>query len=219
MRHHSYTTTQPIAKEGWNHIVFTFMVFLLSYALSFFSWFFFLVLAGTVYLYRNPERIAEESDALTLLSPVDGKVSKISKIDLKDGSEVLCVVIRKAIGDVGILRAPIGMEIVEIKNRFGLFIASSSPLFSLLCERKTFTCKNKFASFKMVVSAGRLSQSIIFFNKNSYNANERFGFLREGEVALLLPLDVRIKVSLNHSVKAGESVLGYLAYKDKHDKR
>ncbi|ACZ12775.1 phosphatidylserine decarboxylase [Sulfurospirillum deleyianum] len=218
VRHH-YTTTQLIAKEGWNHIVFTFMVFLLSYALSFFSWFFFFVLVVTIYIYRNPERIVEESDELTLLSPVDGTILKISKVDLKDGSEALCVVIRKSIWDVGILRAPIGMEIIEVKNRFGLFISSGSSLFSNLCERKTFTCKNKFTSFKIVVSAGRLSQSIVFFNKNAYKANERFGFLREGEVALLLPLDVRIKVSLNHSVKAGESVLGYLAYKDNHDKQ
>ena len=51
-----------------------------------------------------------------------------------------------------------------------------------------------------------------------FKANERFGFLRDGEIALLLPLDTRIKVSLNSDVKAGESVLGYLAYKESNAK-
>jgi phosphatidylserine decarboxylase len=217
--HSNYTTTHVIAKEGWNQIVFSFMVFLLSYAISCLPWLFFLVFLGTIFVYRNPERIAEESDGLCLLAPMDGKITKIAKVDLKDKSEVLCVVIRKSFFNVGILRTPINMEVGEVKNRFGLFMPSSSSLFSNLCERKTFTCKNKFASFKMVISAGRFSQKIIFFRKlGMFKANERFGFLRDGEIALLLPLDTRIKVSLNSDVKAGESVLGYLAYKESNDK-
>ena len=42
--------------------------------------------------------------------------------------------------------------------------------------------------------------------------SERFAFLNDGEVALLLPLNTRIQVVLNDEVKAGESVLGYFAY-------
>ncbi|AFL69126.1 phosphatidylserine decarboxylase [Sulfurospirillum barnesii] len=215
----NYTRTHFIAKEGWNQIVFAFMVFLLSYALSFLPWLFFVFFLATAFVYRNPERIAEESDERCLLAPIDGTVTKISKVDLKDGSEALCVVIRKSLFDVGLLRAPVGMEIQEVKNRFGLFMSSSSSLFSSLCERKTFTCKSQFSSFKIVVSAGRFSQKIIYFKKDGLvKANERFGFLREGEVALLLPLDVRIKVSLNHKVISGQSVLGYLSHKDTHAK-
>lgn len=219
MRNELYTSTHIIAKEGWNQIVLTLMVFLLAYALSFLPWVFFLIFVGTVYGYRNPERISEEDDGHCLVAPLDGTISDISKISLSDGSETLRIVIRKSFWDVGVLRAPLGMEILDIKKRFGLFMDAKSPLFSTLCERKGLTCKSAYAPFKMVISAGLWSQKITLYSKaTAFKAGERIGFLRHGEVALLLPLDTRIKVSLNDDVKAGASVLGYLAYKDKNDR-
>ncbi len=214
----SYTTTQIIAKEGWNRIVLAFMVFLLSYALSFFSWLFFAIFLGMLYGYRNPERIAEEDDARCIIAPLDGKITNISKISLSDGSDVLRIVIRKSFWDVGILRAPIGMEVTDVKNRFGFFMDSSSTLFDTLCERKTLTCKTAFSPLKIVISVGILGQKIDFFQKTGlFKTSERIGFLRDGELALLVPLDTRVKVVLNNEVKAGVSILGYLSYKDKDD--
>ncbi|WP_263833693.1 phosphatidylserine decarboxylase [Sulfurospirillum oryzae] len=219
MRNHSYTSTQIIAKEGWNHSVLAFMVFLLAYALSFLPWLFFIIFVGTLFGYRNPERIAEEDDKRSLLAPMDGKIIDISKISLNDGTEALRIVIRKSFFDVGVLRAPIDLDIVNVKNRFGLFISSSSHLFESLCERKGVTCKSEFAPIKLVMSAGLWAHKITLFQKAStFKSGERLGFLRDGEVALLLPLDTRVKVSLNDDVKAGNSILGYLSYKDKDDK-
>jgi len=217
----SYTTTQIIAKEGWNRIVLAFMVFLLSYGLSFFPWVFFIIFAAVLYGYRNPERIPEEDDTRCLVAPVDGQVTTISKITLHNGSSVLCIVIQKSFWDVGMVRAPINMEVTDIKNRFGLFTDSSSALFDTLCERKTLTCQTAFTSFKLVMSVGSLGQKIDFFQKDGamYKTSERIGFLRDGEVALLVPLDTRIKIVLNNEVKAGVSVLGYLSYKDKNDNK
>ena len=219
MIQNNYTTTQIIAKEGWNQIVFTFMVFLLAYAVSFIPWFFFLIFLGMLYSYRNPERIAEEDDEFCLVAPIDGKISDISKIILHDGSEALRIVICKSFWDVGVLRAPLSMEVQEVKNRFGFSLPSSSSLFRTLCERKSLICQGKCFSIKMIVSAGLWNRKITFFQKMKlFKVGERIGFLRDGEVALLLPLDTRIKVSLNDEVKAGMSILGYLAYKDKNDK-
>jgi len=219
--HNSYTTTQIIAKEGWNRSVLAFMVFLLSYGLSFFPWLFFAIFLAVLYGYRNPERIPEEDDARCLVAPIDGKITMISKISLRDGSNVLCIVLQKAFWDVGMVRAPMSMEVIEIKNRFGLFMDSSSPLFETLCERKVITCQTPFTSFKLVMSVGSLGQKIDFFEKDgaSYKTSERIGFLRDGEVALLVPLDTRVKIVLNNEVKAGVSVLGYLSYKDKNDNK
>lgn len=219
MRNGSYTSTHIIAKEGWNQIVFTFMVFLLAYALSFWTWLFFALFVGTLYSYRNPERISEEDDGHCLIAPLDGVITDISKVSLSDGSEALRIVIRKSFWDVGVLRAPQSMEILDVKKRFGLFMNATSPLFSTLCERKGLTCKSTFAPLKMVISAGLWSQKITLFSKvGAFKAGERIGFLRHGEVALFLPLDTRIKVSLNDDVTAGNSILGYLAYKDKNDR-
>lgn len=219
MMRNLYTTTQFIAKEGWSQIALAVLLFFVAYTLSFFTWIFGIVLVWTLYCYRNPERIAEEDDERCLIAPMDGKIADISKVTLFDGKEVLRIVIEKSLLDVGILRAPLAFDGVEMKKRFGLFVKSSSPLFSLLSERTKLTCKNKFAEITLVISAGQWSQNIAFFSKRgSFKVNERIGFLRDGEVALLLPLDTRIKVSMGDDVKAGVNILGYLSYKDKDDK-
>jgi len=76
---------------------------------------------GALYGYRNPERIPEEDDARCIIAPLDGKITNISKISLSDGNDVLRIVIRKSFWDVGILRAPIGMEVTDVKNSFWFF--------------------------------------------------------------------------------------------------
>ena len=213
------TTTQIFAKEGWNHIVLMLMVFIFSYAISFLPWLFFALFIFTLFLYRNPERIQEEDDELCFVAPVDGKVTYIAKVQLHDGSEVLKVVIKKTLLDVGIIRAPMALTISDLKVRKGLSLPNSSPLSSVLGERSILTCKGKFADVKMIINTGRFSRKIeIFKTLGNLKVGERFAYLGDGDVILLLPLDARVKVSLNDEVKAGMSVLGYFAYKVNDDK-
>ena len=212
----SYTTTQIIAKEGWNQIAIALMVFLCAYALSFMTWIFFALLIFTVLFYRNPERLDTEEDSHALIAPIDGQVIAISKVSANDGKDWLRVVIRKRMTDVGVLRAPMFISEMEVKKRFGLPLAGTSPLAKALREKIVFTCKSDYAEIKMVVYAGVFSQKIQLFDKiNGLKRSERFAFLNDGEVALMLPLDTRIQVVLNDEVKAGESVLGYFAYEGK----
>lgn len=212
----SYTTTQIIAKEGWNQIAVALMIFLCAYALSFQAWIFFVLLVFTIWFYRNPERLDLEEDALALISPVDGKVIAISKVSANDGKEWLRVVIQKRVFDVGILRAPIAIDTIELKKRFGLPLSGGSHLAKALREKIVLTFQSKYGEMKMVVYAGVLSQKIQLFEKvGGFRRAERFAFLNDGEVALLLPLDTRIQVVLHDDVRAGESVLGYFAYEGK----
>lgn len=211
--------TQIIIKEGWNQIIMALIVFLFCYSISFFSWFFFAILLLTLFIYRNPERILEEEDELCFVAPIDGKIMDIAKVNLRDGTEMISVVIKKTIFNVGVMRAPMAMSIVETKKRFGLFLPSTSPLYRPLGEKNTLTCKGKFASVKMMINAGLLSQRIALFDTlGVLKVGQRFAFLNDGEVTLFLPLDTRIKVSLGDEVKSGENVLGYFAYKAKDDK-
>ncbi len=219
MRNKYFTTTQIIAKEGWNQSVIAFMLFLLSYALSFVPYVFFFLFVLILWSYRNPERIAEEDDAHCIVAPMDGKIRAISKVNLEDGSEALLLVIRKSFFDVGVIRSPIAMQMDSYKNRFGLLLSSASPLFPHLSERKSFTCSSALASFRFVISAGSLSGKVVLFQKEGFfRATQRIGFVRDGEVALLLPLDCRLKVSINERVYSGMSILGYLAYKEQNVK-
>ncbi|MBV5278107.1 MAG: phosphatidylserine decarboxylase [Campylobacteraceae bacterium] len=214
-----FTTTQIFVREGWNQILLTLMIFILSYVLSFLPWLFFLIFVFTLFIYRNPERIQEEEDELCFVAPIDGKVIEIGKVKLGDGSEVLKLVIKKTIFDVGVIRAPMALSIVDIKKRFGLFLPSASPLFRILGEHSILTCKGKFARIVIIINAGVLSRTIeLFKTLGALKSSERFAYLADGQVVMLLPLDARVKVSINDDVKAGTSVLGYFAYKVTNDK-
>jgi len=209
-----YTSTHLIAKEGWNHILVVFMLFLCAFAVSFFSWAFLALLVATLLFYRNPERISLEEDAHALISPTDGTVRAISKVTTRDGEEWLRVVIQKRLRDVGLIRAPVAMNIVKAKKRFGLSITSSSPLARTLGEKLVLTCKGMCGEFKMALYAGKFSPKIELFDTFSpLKSAQRMAFFYEGDVALLLPLTTRITVVLNDEVRAGESVLGYFAQK------
>lgn len=213
------TTTQIFVREGWNQILLTLMIFILSYLISFLPWLFFSIFIFTLFLYRNPERIQEEEDELCFIAPIDGKVMEIGKVQLRDGSEVLKLVIKKTILDVGVIRAPMALSIVDIQKRFGLFLPSSSPLFRILGEHNILTCKGKFAQIVIIINAGVLSRRIeLFKTLGILKSSERFAYLADGQIVMLLPLDARVKVSINDDVKAGTSVLGYFAYKATNDK-
>jgi len=203
-----------IASAGWNTSLVVLMVFICAYALSFFSFFFFGVFLATLWLYRNPERMSLENDPYTLIAPCDGRVSTISKVQASDGKEWLRVVIEKRLYDVGLIRSPIAMHVMDLKERVGLPFASNSPLAKSLGEKKVLTCKGSFGELKMALYKGRFARAIVLGDVSMpFKATQRLGFLSEGSVALFLPLETRISVVLNDEIKAGESVLGYFAYK------
>ncbi len=210
----NHRETFIIAKAGWNTILVVMMLFVFAYALSFLTLFFFGILLVTLWLYRNPERMSLESDPYALIAPCDGRVSAISKVHASDGKEWLRVVIEKRLYDVGLIRAPIAMNVMEIKERIGFSMASNSPLAKSLGEKKVLTCKGYFGEFKLAIYKGHFARTIALNDFSTpFKASQRLGFFSEGSVALFLPLETRISVVLNDEVKAGESVLGYFAYK------
>lgn len=214
----SYTTTQIIAKEGWNPSVLAFVVFLITYALSWMPWFFFFVFIITLLSYRNPERIQEEDDVHAIVSPIDGVIKDISKVSLKDGEEVLRIVIQKSLFNVGVLRAPCAMHIEEEKKRFGLPISYNASFFHTLSARKILVCKAQDYLFRLVLNQGQYAREMsVYPTGGTFKSAQRLGFLYEGEVVLLLPLNVRVKVALQSHVQAGATTIGYFSYKDKND--
>ncbi|MDD3342460.1 MAG: phosphatidylserine decarboxylase [Sulfurospirillaceae bacterium] len=215
----THTTTQIIAKEGWNQSLVALMFFILSYTLSFVPWFFFAIFLVTLFVYRNPERVCEDEDEFSFIAPCDGRVIEIQKVALKDGSQKLSVVIQKSIFNVGILRAPMALSILETHKRNGLSLPRSSALSFKLSEKNTLTCKGRFGDVKLVLRCGMWSQKMELLKSiGPLKIGQRFAFLNEGDVTLLLPLDARLKITLNDDVKAGTTVLGYFDYKGHDDK-
>ena len=216
----THTTTELIAREGWKYVGLFFILFLLSCLVGFLEWVFLFLFFGTLYMYRNFERIPAEDDKMALLAPADGSVVDISKVIFQDGREFLKLEIRKNIWDMSILRSPILANISSTKRIHGLFLNIENPLSKKLNERAILRLKSELKPMFMVVTAGIFSRNIeIFKSVGPLKFAQRFGVLLDGSVELLLPIDTRIKVSLGDSVKAGESVLGYFAYGAKDDKQ
>lgn len=206
----AHTSTQIIAKEGWMSIGIAFALFLVSVFLGVLPWVFLLLCVVLVFLFRNPERIAEEEDALVIIAPTDGTVRTIEKSKTLEGEPCLRVVIENSLLDVGVLRAPFALEAESVRRRHGLFLPVSLPKSALLNEQLTFTCKGHNALVQMRILAGVFARNLtLFLPKKQFKLGERLGYFNEGAVELFLPLHVRIRVTLGQSVKAGQSVLGY----------
>jgi phosphatidylserine decarboxylase len=177
---------------------------------------FFLIFAFTIYLFRNPERIPSEDDDMAVLSPIDGKITNISKFLYSDGKEYIKVEIQKSLLEASLLRAPTSMSIKSTFRRHGLFLSTNLELSKKLGESVTLTCQSPYSELFMQINAGMLARKIELFKTiGPLKSAQRFGLLVEGSIELFLALDTRIKVSVGDEVKAGESVLGYFAHKGK----
>jgi len=209
----SHTTTEIIAKEGWKYVGLFSVLFLISWGTGVFEWVFLFVLLITIYIFRNPERIPAEDDKTALLAPNDGNISNISKIILQDGREFLKLEIRKSLLNVSLIRAPISSTISNTKRIHGLFLNIEDKLSKKLGEKVVITLKSNSKSIFLIMKAGFFSRSIDLFKSiGPLKFAQRFGLLLDGSIELLLPIDMRIKVSVGDEVRAGESVLGYSAY-------
>ncbi len=216
----THTTTELIAKEGWRVVGLFFVLFLIAWCVDFLAWVFLFLFFGSLYVYRNFERIPAEDDAMALLAPSDGSVVDITKVIFQDGKEFLKLEIRKNIWDMSILRSPILANLSSTKRVHGLFLSAENPLYKKLGERAVLKLDSELKSMHMVITAGIFSRGIeLFKSVGPLKFAQRFGILLDGSVELLLPIDTRIKVSLGDSVRAGESVLGYFAYGAKDDKQ
>ncbi|MFV0480740.1 MAG: phosphatidylserine decarboxylase [Campylobacteraceae bacterium] len=214
----SFTTTEPIAKEGWWNIGIVLILLLLSYLIDFGFWFMILVLILTVFLYRNPERISEEDDPLAIVAPNDGKIIKIDRVkdDITDGAQSLHVIIRSLPFNVGMIRFPINGTISSAKTIHGLFLPPYKPLSNTLNEKVDIRCQHKEIPFAMRVRAGMFPRKINLSQiRGNIKSGIRISFMIDGTVELFLPLNSRIKLSVGDYVKAGESIIGYFAYKEK----
>lgn len=213
----SFTKTEIIALEGWNNIVVVVLLLIVSAFIDFGFIFMILVLLVTLYIYRNPERIANEDDPLAILSPIDGKIVKIDRVinDMTNNEKGVHVVIQNLPFNVGMIRFPTAGELIDAKTIHGLFLPPYNKLSKKLNERVLLRCKSGDNSFAMKVRAGMFCRKVhLSSQRGNIKSGVRVAFVVDGSIELFLPLNSRIKLSVNDYVKSGESVLGYFENKD-----
>ncbi len=207
--------TEIIAKEGWKYTAI-FTVLFLFFALvgcTVFALFFAFLAIFFGYIFRNPERIPDEFDEMSILAPIDGKVSYIGKTveDKYLKKEMLKVSIDNSICDVSLQRNPFDMNIENVLYTHGLSIDIKSNKSKTLNERVEILSKHEEKDVLIVSYAGKCARKIhtICNNFKKVRKGDRYLILTSGKVELFLPLECRIKVVEGEKVKAGESILGY----------
>ncbi len=207
--------TEIIAKESWSYlaIVAVLFIFFSFTDCNFISFVFVIIFLFIAYIFRNPERIPNEFDNLSILAPMDGKILHIGKVFenryLK--KEMLKISIENKIYNVSFQRNPLDLEIQKVIHTKGLNINIKSQKAKLLNEKiDTIALHNnqKILITTFVSSCAR-NIKIICNNFKKVRKGGRYLIVTNGKIELYLPLNCRIKVTEGYQVKAGESILGY----------
>jgi len=162
--------------------------------------------------FRNPKRNTVHNDN-NVVSPVDGKVVVIEEVFEKEffNEKRLQVSVFMSPLNVHVTRYPIKGKVVFSKYHPGKFLVAWHPKSSEENERTTVVVEN--TSYGQVLYrqvAGALAKRIVNYAKEGDTAIQGgdSGFIKFGSrVDLYLPLDTKIKVSLNQKVRGGESII------------
>lgn len=162
--------------------------------------------------FRNPKRnFIVHPDYV--LSPVDGKIVVIEEVYENEyfKEKRLQVSVFMSPVNVHVTRYPVGGKVVFSKYHPGKFLVAWHPKASEENERTTVVVQNDtFGKVLHRQIAGALAKRIVNYAKVDQQVNQAAdsGFIKFGSrVDVFLPLDAKIKVSLNQKVKGGVTIL------------
>ncbi|KAB8152725.1 phosphatidylserine decarboxylase family protein [Kordia sp. TARA_039_SRF] len=162
--------------------------------------------------FRNPKRVTPKNDA-HVIAPVDGKVVVIEEVFEKEyfKDKRLQVSIFMSPINVHVTRYAIGGTIKYSKYHPGKYLVAWHPKSSEENERTTIVVDNDtYGPVLYRQIAGALARRIINYAEEGENAvqGEDAGFIKFGSrVDLFLPLDTKLNVQLNQTVKGGVDVV------------
>jgi phosphatidylserine decarboxylase len=169
-----------------------------------------LLAAFMAYFFRDPQRAVPKESGL-VVSPADGKVTRIEKLS-SDGAESPTVVsIFLSPFDVHVNRAPIAGEVIDVTYTKGRFIAATSDNASLVNEQNALTIKGERMTVVCKQIAGVLARRIVCWKRpgDSLELGERFGLIKFGSrTDLVLPNEVEILVKVGERVSGGVTIIG-----------
>lgn len=208
----------PIAQEGYPFIAFAAFAALTAAVLGYdlVTLVLLMITAFCLFFFRDPERVVSDEEDV-LVAPADGRVILIEKVfdDRFVKEHVYKVSIFMNIFNVHVNRVPFNGTVQKVQYSPGHFYAANTQRGALENEYcaliATIPSDQKMA---VVQVAGLVARRIVCWAEKGDNLKkgQRFGLIRFGSrVDLYLPLKVHLEVALGQKVRAGETVLGYLA--------
>lgn len=162
--------------------------------------------------FRNPKRNFNVQSE-QVLSPVDGKVVVIEEVFEKEyfKDKRLQVSVFMSPINVHVTRHPVSGKVVYSKYHPGKYLVAWHPKASEENERTTVVVKNEvFGDVLYRQIAGALAKRIVNYAEvdDEVEQTADSGFIKFGSrVDVYLPLDAKVKVTLNEKVKGGISII------------
>ena len=204
-----------IHKEGYKFLAISIIITLLTLLFSTFLFFLFLLLTIWVYFFfRDPERVILNDDNY-LISPADGIVSQISKINGPkelglENEEFERVSIFMNVFNCHVNRTPTKGVINELYYKPGKFLNASLDKASDENERNYYKINTENNETIIIVQiAGLIARRIVceVSKDQKLLQGERIGMIRFGSRVDLYFKNKNILVKKGQSVLAGESII------------
>ena len=212
-----------IAPEGWPFIIFFTGLGLIVYAIGG-RWTVALpivLLLFMFYFFRDPERTPPQGEGF-FVSPADGRIIVIKDVFEKEylNKDVKMISIFMSPMNVHVNRAPCDSTVKLIKHTPGGKAKAYLDEASLRNENiaMVIECTDKGEAqgkqgFEILLRqiAGSVARRAVNRKKvgDTLKRGERFGIIKfSSRVDMYLPIDTEIKVKMDDTVRAGETVIG-----------
>ncbi|MCD6306160.1 MAG: phosphatidylserine decarboxylase family protein [Deltaproteobacteria bacterium] len=211
--------TWPVAKEGIPFIVVSSGFAILFACLGFACVAIPLgvIALFIIFFFRDPDRRYETDEEGVVLTPADGTVLEVRRLDGDDnpiGKSAVKVSIFMSIFNVHVNRVPIGGMIERIAYHPGKFFSANLDKASTENENNVITLTAKGGErIAFVQIAGFIARRIACWIQKGdvVVRGQRFGLIRFGSrLEVYLPSESRIAVRVRQKVKAGVTAIGRL---------
>lgn len=165
------------------------------------------------FFFRDPKRLPP-SDPDVVVSPADGRVTRVSKLGAENGNTPTVISIFLSPLDVHINRSPIPGKITEMVYSPGKFLMATNEKASLVNEQNILTIQGEKITVVCKQIAGILARRVVCWKKKGDNLElgERFGLIKfSSRTDVILPANVSVLVSEGTKVRGGITVIGRIS--------
>jgi phosphatidylserine decarboxylase len=162
------------------------------------------------YFFRDPERVAPEV-AGVVVSPADGTVMVVERVDPSDGASPTQVSIFLSPFDVHINRSPVAGVIEEVTYKPGSFKVASKKIASAVNEQNVITIANDELRVVARQIAGILARRIVCWKKAGDRVllGEKIGLMKfSSRMDVVMPADVEVQCRVGERVVGGVTIIG-----------
>jgi phosphatidylserine decarboxylase len=203
-----------LSSRGWllSGVIGSIFVFFTMTGLHLFQFIAGALLVAVLIIFRNPERNTSETQSDAIISSVDGVVLSVEEAMI-DGEKMAKITIMNSLWDVSMLRAPFDCEVDGFKIRHGASLPLYNPLSDTLNEKAVISFRSKKGDEVFVEHLSEQSCfpiAIDLEKGQKLKEGGRYGFMAKGRSVIYLPHESRVTALTGSSVRAGESVIGYL---------